>query len=234
MGIPQPAVMTGKSLAEGHNWGKDRKMLLIICDGWGLGSGDEGDAIHISDTPYWDSLLANQSWSKLHASGEHVGLGAGKAGNSEAGHSNLGAGRCVMQDDVRLDAAVKDGSFQRNPVFLEAVDHVKKNGSSLHLLAYLTYKSSHGCIDYPLSICQMAKEQGLPQVYFHIIFDGRSTEPGSAPTLLTELDQRLDQIGLGLVVDGAGRGVVLDRDKNYDKVKRGYDAMVDGVGTLYS
>ena len=234
MGIPQPAVMTGKSLAVDRNWGKDRKMLLIICDGWGLGPGDEGDAIHISDTPYWDSLLANQSWSKLHASGEHVGLGAGKAGNSEAGHSNLGAGRCVMQDDVRLDAAVKDGSFQRNPVFLEAVEHVKKNGSSLHLLAYLTYKSSHGCIDYPLSICAMAKEQGLDQVYFHIIFDGRSTEPGSAPKLLTELDQKLEEIGLGLVVDGTGRGVVLDRDKNYDKVKRGYDAMVDGVGTLYT
>ena len=234
MGISQPAVMTGKSLAVDRNWGKDRRMLLIICDGWGLGPGDEGDAIHISNTPYWDSLLANQSWSKLHASGEHVGLGAGKAGNSEAGHSNLGAGRCVMQDDVRLDAAVKDGSFQHNPVFLEAVDHVKKNGSSLHLLAYLTYKSSHGCIDYPLSICAMAKEKGLDQVYFHIIFDGRSTDPGSAPTLLTELDQKLDEIGLGLVVDGAGRGVVLDRDKNYDKVKRGYDAMVDGTGTQYT
>ena len=147
MGIPQPAEMTGKSLAEGHDFGKDRKMLLIICDGWGLGSGDDGDAIHLADTPYWDSLLAEQSWSKLHASGEHVGLGSGKAGNSEAGHSNLGAGRCVMQDDVRLDAAVKDGSFKKNPIFLQAIEHAKKNGTALHLLAYLTYKSSHGCID---------------------------------------------------------------------------------------
>ena len=78
MGIPQPAEMTGRSLAEGHDFGKDRKMLLIICDGWGLGSGDDGDAIHLADTPYWDSLLAEQSWSKLHASGEHVGLGSRK------------------------------------------------------------------------------------------------------------------------------------------------------------
>ena len=230
MGIPQPAEMSGRSLVEGKDWGKDRKMLLIICDGWGLGTGDENDAIHVADTPYWDSLLAGQSWSKLHASGEFVGLGAGKAGNSEAGHSNLGAGRCVMQDDVRLDAA---GSFKKNPIFLQAIEHAKRNGTALHLLAYLTYKSSHGCIDYPLNICQMAKDAGLEKVYFHIIFDGRSTEPGSAPTLLAELDAKLDEIGLGRVVDGVGRGVVLDRDKNYDKVKRAYDAMVDGVGTQY-
>ena len=234
MGIPQPPEMTGRSLAEGKVWGKNRKMLLIICDGWGLGTGDDGDAIHLADTPYWDSLLAEQSWSKLHASGEHVGLGTGKAGNSEAGHSNLGAGRCVMQDDVRLDAAVKDGSFQRTPAFLEAVEHVKKNHSSLHLISYLTYKSSHGCIDYPLAICRMAKEQGLDQVYLHIIFDGRSTEPGSAPDMLSWLDGQLEEIGIGRVVDGVGRGVALDRDKNYDKVKRAYDAMVDGTGAQYT
>ena len=233
MGIPQPAEMTGKSLAEGHDFGKDRKMLLIICDGWGLGSGDDGDAIHLADTPYWDSLLAEQSWSKLHASGEHVGLGSGKAGNSEAGHSTLGAGRCVMQDDVRLDAAVKDGSFKKNPIFLQAIEHAKKNGTALHLLAYLTYKSSHGCIDYPLAICEMARDAGLDRVFFHIIFDGRSTEPGSAPKLLAELDEKLDAIGVGRIVDGVGRGVALDRDKNYDKVKRAYDAMVDGAGTRY-
>ncbi len=233
MGIPQPAEMSGQTLAEDHDFGENRKMLLIICDGWGLGSGDDNDAIHLAETPYWDALLAEQSWSKLRASGEFVGLGAGKAGNSEAGHSNLGAGRRVMQDDVRLDAAVKDGSFKRNPIFLAAIDHAKKNGKALHLLAYLTYKSSHGCIDYPLAICEMARDAGLDQVYLHIIFDGRSTEPGSAPKLLAELDEKLDAIGVGRVVDGVGRGVALDRDKNYDKVKRAYDAMVDGTGALY-
>ena len=233
MGIPQPAEMDGKPLCEGKDWGQGRKMLLIICDGWGLGTGDDGDAIHVADTPYWDSLLADQSWSKLHASGEFVGLGAGKAGNSEAGHSNLGAGRCVMQDDVRLDAAVKDGSFKQNPIFLQAIEHAKKNGTSLHLLAYLTYKSSHGCIDYPLNICEMARDNGLDRVYLHIIFDGRSTEPGSAPALLAETDEKLAAIGVGRIVDGVGRGVVLDRDKNYDKVKRAYDAMVEGSGTQY-
>ena len=115
----------------------------------------------------------------------------------------------------------------------KAIEHAKKNGTALHLLAYLTYKSSHGCIDYPLAICEMARDAGLDRVYFHIIFDGRSTAPGSAPALLTELDEKLDAIGVGRIVDGVGRGVALDRDKNYDKVKRAYDAMVDGAGTLY-
>ena len=112
-------------------------------------------------------------------------------------------------------------------------EHAKDHNSALHLLSYLTYKSSHGCIDYPLQICEMAREHGLERVFLHIIFDGRSTDPGSAPALLAETDQRLKQIGVGRIVDGVGRGVVLDRDKNYDKVKRAYDAMVDGVGSFY-
>ena len=231
MGVDKTPEMTGSSLVSGHDFGKNRKMLLIICDGWGLGDKTDNDAIYLAETPYWDSLLAKQPWSKLHASGEFVGLGKGKAGNSEAGHSNLGAGRTVMQDDVRLDAAVADGTFEQNPVFLQAIEHAKKNHSALHLLAYLSHKSSHGAIEYPLSICRMAK--GLPEVYLHMIFDGRSTEPGSAPALLAEVEEELNKIGVGRIVDGVGRGIALDRDKNYDRVKKAYDAMVEGTGTLY-
>lgn len=232
MGISQPPEMTGRSLVSGHDFGADRRVLLIICDGWGLGDGTDNDAIFLADTPCWDSLLAAQASSKLRASGESVGLGAGKAGNSEAGHSNLGAGRCVAQDDVRLDEAVREGTFQHNPIFLEAIRRARTTGHALHLLAYLTHKSSHGSIDYPLSICEMAKD--LPEVYLHIIFDGRSTEPGSAPALLAELDEALEKIGSGArIVDGVGRGVALDRDGNYEKVKRAYDAMVEGTGTAY-
>ena len=234
MGIPRPKEMSGRSLVKGHSWSPGQKMLLIICDGWGLGTSDNADAIYLADTAYWDALLNEYSWCKLQASGTAVGLGAGKAGNSEAGHTNLGAGRCVMQDDIRLDTAVQDGSFKQNPAFLQAIEHAKKNDSALHLLAYLTYKSSHGCIDYPLSICEMARDAGLERVYLHIIFDGRSTDPGSAPALLAETDERLQKIGVGRIVDGVGRGIALDRDKNYPKVKRAYDAMVDGIGTPYS
>ena len=209
-------------------------MLLIICDGWGWAPAMRATPstwpTPPTGTPFWKIAPGAACRPPVNL----WAWGAGKAGNSEAGHSNLGAGRCVMQDDVRLDAAVQDGSFARNPVFLEAIEHARRNHASLHLLAYLTHKSSHGCIDYPLAICEMAKKQGLEEVYFHIIFDGRSTEPGSAPALLAELDSRLDQIGLGRIVDGVGRGVVLDRDKNYDKVKRAYDALTDGLGAWYS
>lgn len=181
--------------------------------------------------PGWDALLANYPNSKLHASGEDVGLQGGKAGNSEAGHNNLGAGRIVAQDDVRMDSAIKDGSFRQNPVFLHAINAAREEGSALHLISYLTLKSSHGCIDYPLMLTEMA--EGVEKVYLHIIFDGRSTEPGSAPAMLRDLDEKLKAIGRGVIVDGVGRGVALDRDGNYAKVQRAYDAMTTGKGAPY-
>ena len=220
LGIPQPAEMTGRSLIEAGDI-TNRKMMLIILDGWGYGSADEGDAIFMADTPGWDRMLSTYPNSRLRASGEDVGLQAGKPGNSEAGHSNLGAGRVVAQDDVRMDAAIRDGSFRTNPVFLKMIDDARHSGA-LHLLAYLTEKSSHGCIDYPLMLAEMA--EGVDQVYFHIIFDGRSTEPGSAPALLRTLEEKLRVIG---------RGIALDRDGNYGKIQKAYEAMVLGKGTAY-
>ena len=225
MGIPQPEEMDGSVLCSGHDFGKDRKMLLIICDGWGLGDKTDNDAIFLGDTPYWDSLLENEAWSSLHASGGYVGLGDGKPGNSEAGHSNIGAGRVVPQDDIRLDSAIADGSFMQNQVLLDSIAKAKEKGCALHLIGLLTKKSSHGSIFYPLAVAEMAKE--LPEVYLHVIFDGRSTEPGSAPALLEELDEMIESRGLNLqVVDGVGRGIALDRDGNYGKVKLAYDNMI--------
>lgn len=207
-----------------------KKVLLLVLDGWGMGRGDQGDPIFLGDTPYWDHLLASCPRSLLDASGEAVGLEAGKPGNSEAGHMNLGAGRVVLQDDQRLTRAIAQGTFRQNPVLREAVDRCRQ-GHALHLLAYLTKDSSHGSIDYALELCRMAK--GLPEVYLHIIFDGRSTPPGSAPGLLLELGSALEETGTGQIVGGAGRGYVLDRDKNYPRVKAAYDAMVEGTGNHY-
>ena len=231
MGIPQPPEMAASTLVPGARFGEGRKVLLIILDGWGLGGENDRNPISLADTPYWDFLMAAYPCAKLNASGSFVGLGPDKAGNSEAGHLNLGAGRVVPQDDIRLDQAIADGSFEQNPVFLEAIRRTREHGRALHILSYLTDKSSHGSIDYAKALCRMAKE--LPEVDLHIIFDGRSTEPGSAPQLLLDLEEALDRIGAGRIVDGVGRGIVLDRDLNYAKVKRGYDAMVLGLGTPY-
>ena len=230
LNLRQPPSMDGTTLAPGHAWNGRRRVLLIILDGWGIGQDDATNPIYLAQTPAWDALLKKYPHSRLQASGEAVGLQMGKAGNSEAGHINIGSGRVVLQDDVRLDAAMKDGSFFKNEVFLDTIDEVKRRGTSLHLLGLLTAKSSHGSIDYPLALLRMAKERGLENVYLHIIFDGRSTEPGSAPALLEKLEEQVEEIGLGQVVTGVGRGIALDRDGNYGKIKRAFDALVNGAG----
>ena len=229
LGLEQPPEMTGTSLIESGSVSAS-KVMLIILDGWGYGTHDDNDAIYLADTAAWDTLLETWPNSRLRASGEQVGLQAGKPGNSEAGHSNLGAGRVVEQDDVRMDHAIHSGSFRHNPVFLRVIDDARASGHPLHLIAYLTHKSSHGCIDYPLMLTEMA--EGVT-VWLHIIFDGRSTPPGSAPELLQELEDELNRIGRGQIADGVGRGIALDRDGNYEKVRRAYEAMVLGKGTPY-
>jgi 2,3-bisphosphoglycerate-independent phosphoglycerate mutase len=229
-GMAQPGAMDGTSLAPEYDWGGRRRVLLVILDGWGIGKNDDTNPIFLAQTPVWDDLTRQYPCARLQAAGDAVGLKLGKAGNSEAGHMNIGAGRVVLQDDVRLDLAMKDGSFYTNETLCRAINEVKQRNASLHLIGLLTEKSSHGSIDYPLALLRMAKANGLSQVYLHIIFDGRSTEPGSAPVMLEKLESQVEAIGVGRIVSGVGRGIALDRDGNYAKTKRAYDAFVFGVG----
>lgn len=228
--VPKPKVMEGLSLAPQVNFGGRRKALLIILDGWGISSNPQDDPISLVPTPNWDALLERHAHSELLAAGDAVGLKAGKAGNSEAGHMNIGAGRVVLQDDVRLDNSMKDGSFFQNEILLDALQQVKQRGASLHLIGLLTEKSSHGSMDYPLAVLKMAQAAGLDNAYLHMIFDGRSTEPGSAPALLEKLEALVEQVGIGQIVTGIGRGIALDRDGNYTKTQKAYDALVLGKG----
>ena len=230
LSLKQPLVMEGVSLAPDYDWNGKRRVLLMILDGWGFGPEDDGNPIFLAETPIWDELLRRYPNSRLQASGEAVGLQQSKAGNSEAGHMNIGAGRVVPQDDVRLDVAMQDGSFYTNETFVRVIEDVKERNTSLHLIALLTEKSSHGSIEYPLALLRMAKERGLEQVYIHVIFDGRSTKPGSAPDLLKKFEAQIDEIGVGQIVTGVGRGIALDRDGNYAKTQRAFDAMVLGFG----
>lgn len=230
LGITPPEVMTGTTLAPGYDWDGQRRVLLLILDGWGIGKPDDTNPIWLGQTPVWDELTRRYPCVALQAAGEAVGLQAGKPGNSEAGHINLGAGRVVLQDDVRLDRAMQDGSFYTNEVFLRTINMVKQRQTRLHLIGLLTEKSSHGSIEYPLALLRLAKANGLNQVYLHVIFDGRSTSPGSAPTLLAKLEQQIDAIGVGQIVSGVGRGIALDRDGDYNKTQRAYDALVFGMG----
>lgn len=230
MGLPQPPAMEGATLAPGYDWGGQRCVLLIIVDGWGIGQNSDANPIFLAQTPIWDDLIRRYPCARLRASGEAVGLQPGKPGNSEAGHTNIGAGRVVLQDDVRLDQAMKDGSFFTNEILLRAIEEAKQRHSRLHLIGLLTEKSSHGSIDYPLALLQMAKANGLTDVYLHLIFDGRSTEPGSAPALLEKLERQMAEIGVGQIVSGVGRGLALDRDGTYSKTQRAYEAFALGLG----
>jgi 2,3-bisphosphoglycerate-independent phosphoglycerate mutase len=234
LGLAQPPVMDGVNLATGHDWGGKRRVLLIILDGWGIGKEDRTNAIFQAETPVWDGLVGHYPKSRLRPDGEAVGLQAGKPGNSEAGHMNIGAGRVVLQDDTRLNLAMQDGSFYSNEIILHVIEDIKQRAGSLHLLGLLSKKSSHGVIDYPLAVLKMAKEHGLEKVYLHVIFDGRSTEPGSAPLLLEELEDHVNRIGLGQVVSGVGRGIALDRDGDYGKTEQAFDALVYGAGRAYT
>jgi 2,3-bisphosphoglycerate-independent phosphoglycerate mutase len=129
---------------------------------------------------------------------------------------------------------MQNGSFYTNETFLSAIAKVKKNGTNLHLIGLLTEKSSHGSIDYPLALLKIAKQHGLEKVYLHMIFDGRSTEPGSAPVLLEKFERQINEIGIGEIVSGVGRGIALDRDGNYDKTRKAFEAFVSGFGIIYN
>ncbi|MEJ2209887.1 MAG: sulfatase-like hydrolase/transferase [Anaerolineae bacterium] len=231
IGLPSPQAMTARTLAPGYRWDPPRRVLLLILDGWGIGREDDTNPIFLAPTPVWDRLRRDSLGAQLEAAGEAAGLRPGKPGNSEAGHMNMGAGRVVLQDDVRLDRAMKDGSFETNPVLRQAIDKAQRPGRSLHLIGLLSEKSSHGSIDYPLALLRMASAAGLSQVYLHMILDGRSTAPGSAPQMLEGLERRADEIGVGRIVSAMGRGIALDRDGDYGKTQRAYEALVYGAGS---
>ncbi len=230
LGLPQPALMDGVTLAPGQSWGGRRRVLLLILDGWGIGSDDDTNPIYLGRTPVWERLTQQYPFSRLQAAGEAVGLQPGKPGNSEAGHMNIGAGRIVLQDDIRLDLALQDGSFYDNEVLCHTIAEARRHNASLHLIGLLTHKSSHGSIDYPLALLRMAQAANLRRAYLHIITDGRSTEPGSAPAMLEELERQVEEIGVGRIVSVVGRGIALDRDGDYAKTQRAYDALVFGIG----
>lgn len=233
LGLARPDAMTGSTLVPHLKREGKRRVLLIILDGWGISTPGEQNPIDLAYTPFWDGLIQSQPTSLLNASGESVGLKKGKAGNSEAGHMNIGAGRVVLQDDVRLEQALQDGTFFKNETFLVAMNHIKKYQSRLHLICLLTEKSSHGSIDYPLALLELAKQENIQDVWIHVIFDGRSTQPGSAPALLEKFDRMIGQIGVGQIVSGVGRGLALDRDGNFAKIQRAYQAFVSGMGSTY-
>ncbi|SMC56344.1 2,3-bisphosphoglycerate-independent phosphoglycerate mutase [Papillibacter cinnamivorans] len=203
---------------------------LIIMDGYGLGDAATGNAIKAANTPNLDRLFAECSHSRLAASGLDVGLPRGQIGNSEVGHTNIGAGRVVFQDLPRITLAIEDGSFFKNPAFLDAMRACRKGGGALHLMGLLSDGGVHSHITHLWAFLRMAKQEGLTRVYLHCFLDGRDVSPTSGAGFISDCVRTCGELGVGRIATVMGRYYAMDRDNRWDRVEQAYAAMVYGEG----
>lgn len=195
-------------------------LVLIILDGWGYREETEGNAIAAANTPVIDSLWSTYPKTLLQASGKDVGLPKGQMGNSEVGHLNIGAGRVVPQELVRISDAVDDGSLLSNEVLVKVCDQVKASQSKLHLLGLCSDGGVHSHIDHLLGLLDLAKSRGVADVCIHVITDGRDTLSHSGINFVNLIQAHIDKIGTGRIVTISGRYFVMDRDKRWDRVQK--------------
>ena len=207
-----------------------QKALLIILDGWGLGDGKKDDVITNTATPYLDYLNANYPHSQLQASGENVGLPDGQMGNSEVGHLNIGGGRVIYQDLVKINKAIADGSILDNPQIKSAYEYAKKTGKSLHLMGLTSNGGVHSSLDHILALTDIAKKYELENVYLHCFMDGRDTDPHSGKGFIQEVQDYMDTKSTGKIASIIGRYYAMDRDKRWDRIKTAYDLLIKGEG----
>ena len=206
-----------------------KKALLLILDGWGIGNKSKSDVISTTPTPYWDGLIANYPNSKLEASGENVGLPDGQMGNSEVGHQNIGAGRILYQDLVKINKSIKDGSIYNNPEVKKAFSYAKDNGKNIHFMGLTSTGGVHSSLAHIFALCDIAKKYELENVFIHCFMDGRDTDPQSGKGFVAEVEQHCAE-STGKVASVIGRYYAMDRDKNWDRVKLAYDLLVSGIG----
>lgn len=202
----------------------------MILDGWGIGKHGCGDVIYNTPTPYLDYLTAVSAHSQLEASGENVGLPDGQMGNSEVGHLNIGAGRVVYQDLVKINRACKDGSILQNPGIVAAYSYARDNGKKLHLMGLTSNGGVHSSLDHLKKLIEIGKEYGLTETYVHCFMDGRDTDPKSGAGFISEIDAVCRENGAH-IASIVGRFYAMDRDKRWNRVKEAYDLIVSGTGT---
>lgn len=206
------------------------KVALMILDGYGIGEPNAGNAIWTAKTPVMDGLLQRCAHTKLSASGLDVGLPDGQMGNSEVGHTNIGSGRVVFQDLPRITNAIADGTFFANPVYAEAMDSAAQSGKALHILGLLSDGGVHSHITHIFAILKMAKQRGLERVYLHCFLDGRDVGPATGAGYVRQLRDYCDELGTGKIATLQGRFYGMDRDKRWERIEAGYNAIVCGEG----
>ena len=210
----------------------DKKVVLIIMDGWGHGPETAGNAIFMADTPFVDSLYSYPN-TELKTSGEDVGLPEGQMGNSEVGHLNIGAGRIVYQDLVKINLAIRDRSFFEKSVLRDTMHYVKTSGKKLHLMGLVSDGGVHSHIDHLKALCDAAYENKIEKVFIHAFTDGRDTDPNGGINYMRDLSSHLKN-SAGRIASVTGRYYAMDRDKRWERVKKAYDVLVHGIGVHYS
>jgi 2,3-bisphosphoglycerate-independent phosphoglycerate mutase len=208
---------------------EDKKVMLLILDGWGYGKQDESDAAFAANTPFFDSLLKKYPNSKLEASGEAVGLPAGQMGNSEVGHMNLGAGRVVYQELGRINKAISDRTLFSNPELLKAFEYAKANQRAVHFIGLLSDGGVHAHINHLKALCDATQEQGLEDVFVHAFMDGRDTDPNSGLGFVKDLQNHIQHSSVQLA-SLIGRYYAMDRDSRWERVQKAYDLLTKGIG----
>ena len=206
------------------------RVLLCILDGWGISGDTKYNAVYSANTPNYDNFMKNMSHTTIHADGLNVGLPEGQMGNSEVGHLNIGAGRIVYQELTRINKAIAEGDFFKNEEFLNAINHVKKNNSSLHIYGLVSSGGVHSAMNHLEALIKMAADNGLSDVYVHAFLDGRDTPPESAETFLAEVEETLKKYNLPKIASIIGRYWAMDRDKRWDRIEKAYNCLVLGEG----
>ena len=212
---------------------KNRQYLLMIMDGVGLNDEEKGNAFKLANTPNIDKYISKYPNTYVATSGMAVGLPEGQMGNSEVGHTNIGAGRIVYQELTRITKEINQGKFFENSELKNAMDNAKKEGKALHIVGLLSDGGVHSHIDHLFALLKMAKNNGLENVYVHAILDGRDTPPTSAIEYVKELEEKMKEIGIGKIATLTGRYYAMDRDNRWERVKLAYDAMANGIGNFF-
>ena len=207
-----------------------KPVVLTILDGYGLREETHGNAVKLANNEIFNLLWDNYPHTELEASGQLVGLPKGQMGNSEVGHMNIGAGRIVYQPLELINKSIEDKEFFQNEELLKVMNHVKENNSKLHLMGLISDGGVHSHIDHLMALLDMCKEQNVENLYLHLFTDGRDVLPQSAYTYIKQVEDKLKEIGIGSIATVGGRYYGMDRDNNYDRLKKGYDAIVNGVG----
>ncbi len=208
--------------------------MLIIMDGFGITDVENGNAVKMAKTPVLDNLFATRPYTLIDASGRAVGLPDGQMGNSEVGHINIGAGRIVDQELMRITRTVENGEFFKNEVLIEAIENAKKNNSALHTYGLVSPGGVHSHTDHLLAVVEMAKRMGLDRVYVHCFMDGRDVPPASGKGFIEDLENNLAKIGNGKIASVSGRYYAMDRDNRWERVEKAYAALVYGEGETAS